>query len=64
MEISDIERGSAADEAFWSLDAPIMRGDLKPGYRLLPEDKLVEQWAVARNTLREAIRKLTGRGSW
>jgi DNA-binding GntR family transcriptional regulator len=50
-------REIVADE----LLAMIMRGDLKPGDRLL-EDRLAEQLGVSRNPVREAIRALESTG--
>jgi DNA-binding GntR family transcriptional regulator len=50
-------REIVADE----LLAMIMRGDLKPGERLL-EDRLAEQLGVSRNPVREAIRALESTG--
>ncbi|HET9600323.1 MAG TPA: GntR family transcriptional regulator [Acidimicrobiales bacterium] len=50
-------REIVADE----LLAMIMRGELKPGERLL-EDRLAEQLGVSRNPVREAIRALEATG--
>lgn len=50
-------REVVADE----LRAMIMRGDLKPGERLL-EDRLADRLGVSRNPVREAIRALEGTG--
>lgn len=62
MEVSSIRRMSAADEAFKALHDLIMSGQLKHGDRLPPQDELARQFGVSRNTVREAINKLTVMG--
>ncbi|MFZ5587164.1 MAG: FadR/GntR family transcriptional regulator [Thermodesulfobacteriota bacterium] len=62
MEIAAIKKRSAADEVFSILHGRIMAGELKPGDRLPPQDELARQLKVSRNTLREAIHKLTVMG--
>lgn len=62
MEIAAIKKRSAADEVFSTLHDRIMAGELKPGDRLPPQDELARQLKVSRNTLREAIHKLTVMG--
>ena len=49
---------SSSQRIFEVLRAEILRGDLAPGDRLLPERALAEVHGTNRNTLREAIRKL------
>ena len=49
---------SSPQRIFEALRAEILRGDLAPGDRLLPERVLAEAHDTNRNTLREAIRKL------
>ena len=39
-----------------------MRGDLKPGDKLLPERELAEQFGVSRTAVREAVKALSLRG--
>jgi GntR family transcriptional regulator, transcriptional repressor for pyruvate dehydrogenase complex len=62
MEISSIRRVSAADEAFKALHDMIMSGELKHGDKLPSQDKIAVQFGVSRNTIREAINKLTVMG--
>ena len=62
MEISGIKRISVSEEVFKILHERIISGDLKPGDKLPSQDKLSEQFAVSRNTIREAIYKLTVMG--
>ena len=59
MEVSAIKRTSAADEALKTLHDMIVSGRLKHGDRLPSQDRLAEQFGVSRNTIREAIYKLT-----
>ncbi|MFZ2447419.1 MAG: FadR/GntR family transcriptional regulator [Syntrophobacteraceae bacterium] len=59
MEVPSIRRTSAADEAFKTLHDMIVSGRLKQGDKLPSQDKLAEQFGVSRNTMREAINKLT-----
>lgn len=62
MELEAIRKRSAADVVFSSLHDRIVAGELKPGDRLPPQDELARQLNVSRNTLREAIHKLTVMG--
>lgn len=62
MEISSIRRLSAADEAFKALHDMIMSGQLIHGDKLPSQDKMALQFGVSRNTIREAINKLTVMG--
>ncbi|MCE5335592.1 MAG: FadR family transcriptional regulator [Desulfobacteraceae bacterium] len=62
MQVSSIRRMSAADEAFKALHDLIMSGQLKHGDKLPPQDELARQFGVSRNTVREAINKLTVMG--
>ena len=59
MELPSIKRISAVDEAFTKLHDLITSGQLKQGDRLPSQDRLAEQLGVSRNTIREAINKLT-----
>lgn len=58
MEIPVVKRVSATDETFRALHDMIIAGQLKPGDKLPPQDKLAQQFGVSRNTVREAINKL------
>jgi len=62
MQVATVKRVSAADETFRALHDMIMSGRLKPGEKLPPQDKLARQFGVSRNTVREAMNKLTVMG--
>jgi GntR family transcriptional repressor for pyruvate dehydrogenase complex len=59
---SGIRRLSAAEEVFKVLHEWIVSGKFKPGEHLPSQDQLARQLGVSRNTLREAIYKLTVMG--
>ncbi len=59
MEVPSIKRMSAADEAFKTLHDMITSGRLKQGDKLPSQDRLAEQFGLSRNTIREAINRLT-----
>lgn len=59
MDVPSIRRMSAADEAFKALHDMITSGRLKQGEKLPSQDRLAEQFGVSRNTIREAINRLT-----
>ncbi len=60
--MESIKRTRAADEVFRILHKWILSGRLKPGDKLPSQDELARQFSVSRNTLREAIYKLTVMG--
>lgn len=62
MNTTAIHRMSTSDEVFRVLHDRIVSGDLKPGDRLPPQNLLAKQLSVSRNTLREAVHKLTVMG--
>jgi GntR family transcriptional regulator, transcriptional repressor for pyruvate dehydrogenase complex len=62
LDIPTIHRMSTSDEVFRVLHNRIISGELKPGDRLPPQNLLAEQLSVSRNTVREAIHKLTVMG--
>jgi GntR family transcriptional regulator, transcriptional repressor for pyruvate dehydrogenase complex len=62
MDMTAIHKTSMVDEVFRVLHDHIVSGDLKPGDRLPTQSQLSEQLSVSRNTVREAIRKLTVMG--
>ena len=62
LAITHRKRISATDEVFGALHDRIMSGRLKPGDKLPPQDKLAQQFGFSRNTVREAINKLTVMG--
>lgn len=62
MNSAAVRRTSAADEIFHILHEQILSGKLKAGDKLPSQEKLAGQLGVSRNTLREAIYKLTVMG--
>lgn len=62
MVIAAIQKTSMVDEVFRVLHDLITSGDLKPGDRLPTQSQLSEQLSVSRNTVREAVHKLTVMG--
>jgi len=58
-DIAAIQKMSTADQVFRVLHDRIVSGNLKPGDRLPSQTHLAEQLSVSRNTVREAIHKLT-----
>jgi GntR family transcriptional repressor for pyruvate dehydrogenase complex len=62
METEKIERISVSEKILDILHSKIISGEFKPGDRLPSQDKLAEQYQVSRNTIREAINKLTVMG--
>jgi GntR family transcriptional regulator, transcriptional repressor for pyruvate dehydrogenase complex len=62
VEIATIKRMTAADETFRTLHDMIVSGQLKQGDKLPSQDSLAQQFAVSRNTVREAINKLSVMG--
>jgi GntR family transcriptional repressor for pyruvate dehydrogenase complex len=60
--LSEIRRLSATDEVFRILHEWIISKKLKPGEMLPSQDDLARRFGVSRNTLREAIYKLTAMG--
>jgi len=62
METRSVKRTSAADEIFHILHQQILSGELNKGDRLPSQDKLAKQLGVSRNTVREAVYKLTVMG--
>ena len=62
MEATKIERISVSEKILDILHSKIISGEFQPGDRLPSQDKLAEQYQVSRNTIREAINKLTVMG--
>ncbi|WP_338752759.1 FadR/GntR family transcriptional regulator [Bacillus sp. FJAT-52991] len=62
MNISKIKRVSLVDQVISQMEALIESGEWQVGDRIAPELELMEQFAVSRNTLREAIRSLVHAG--
>ncbi|GAA4529926.1 GntR family transcriptional regulator [Chelativorans composti] len=62
MEVAALEKSpSLSDRALERLTELIIRGDIKPGARI-QEAVLARQLGISRGPLREAIRRLEGRG--
>ncbi len=61
MSATALERTSTVDQLAALLRERILEGDLEPGRRLI-ERELVETYAVARHTLRAALRQLQADG--
>jgi len=59
MEVPSIKRTSATDETFKALHDMITSGELQHGDKLPSQDRLAEQFGVSRNTIREAVNRLT-----
>ena len=62
MEREKIKRISVSEKILDILHSKIISGEFKPGDRLPSQDKLAEQYQVSRNTIREAVNKLTVMG--
>jgi len=62
MNVEPITRSSAADKVLASLHEMIASGRFRPGEILPSQDDLARQLGVSRNTLREAIHKLSAMG--
>jgi GntR family transcriptional repressor for pyruvate dehydrogenase complex len=62
MKVEPIMKSSAANKVFVSLHEMIVSGQFRPGEILPSQDKLARQLCVSRNTLREAIHKLSAMG--
>ena len=62
MKVEPIRRSSAASKVFGSLYEMIVSGQFQPGEILPSQDEMAKQLGVSRNTLREAIHKLSAMG--
>lgn len=60
--VSVVQRTTAVEAVFAALQDMIGKGTLKPGDQLPSQDRLAEQFAVSRNTVREAVNKLAALG--
>ena len=58
MKNERIRRVSVSEEIFNILHKKIISGEFNPGDKLPSQDKLASQYAVSRNTIREAINRL------
>ncbi len=62
MVIQSIQKTSAVDKVFESLHEMIATGQFQRGQKLPSQDELAKQFGVSRNTLREAVNKLSAMG--
>jgi len=62
MVVKPIQKSSAAGKVFDILYDMIATGQFQPGQKLPSQDELAKQLGVSRNTLREAINKLSAMG--
>jgi GntR family transcriptional repressor for pyruvate dehydrogenase complex len=62
MDMNPIQKASATTQVFEALYEMIATGRYVRGQRLPPQDELAKQLGVSRNTLREAINKLSAMG--
>jgi GntR family transcriptional repressor for pyruvate dehydrogenase complex len=62
MTLSPIKKSSAATKVFETLHEMIATGRFQRGEKLPPQDELARQLGVSRNTLREAVNKLSTMG--
>jgi GntR family transcriptional regulator, transcriptional repressor for pyruvate dehydrogenase complex len=62
MNITPIQKSSAASKVFDALHEMIVAGKFKTGEKLPPQEELARQMGVSRNTLREAINRLSAMG--
>ena len=62
MDMNPIQKASATTQVFEVLYEMIATGRYVRGQKLPPQDELAKQLGVSRNTLREAINKLSAMG--
>ena len=62
MDVKPIQKASATTQVFEALYEMIATGRYARGQKLPPQDELAKQLGVSRNTLREAINKLSAMG--
>jgi GntR family transcriptional repressor for pyruvate dehydrogenase complex len=62
MNLSPIKKTSATTRVFEALHEMIATGRFPRGQKLPPQDELARQLGVSRNTLREAVNKLSAMG--
>lgn len=62
MNLKPIKKISTATKVFETLHEMIATGQLRRGEKLPPQDELARQLGVSRNTLREAVNKLSTMG--
>lgn len=62
MDVKPIQKASATTQVFEALHEMIATGRYARGQKLPPQDELAKQLGVSRNTLREAVNKLSAMG--
>ncbi len=62
MTIKKTSRSTLVEQVTEQIEQMIESGQWKVGEKIPPEPELMEQFAVSRNTLREAIRSLVHAG--
>ena len=62
MDVKPIQKASATTQVFEALYEMIATGRYVRGQKLPPQDELAKQLGVSRNTLREAVNKLSAMG--
>ncbi len=62
MVVTPIQKSSAAAKVFETLYEMIATGQFQRGQKLPSQDELAKQFGISRNTLREAINKLSAMG--
>jgi GntR family transcriptional repressor for pyruvate dehydrogenase complex len=62
MDVSPIQKASATAKVFEALYEMIATGRYQRGQKLPPQEELARQLGVSRNTLREAVNKLSTMG--
>ena len=62
MDVNPIQKSSAASKVFEALHEMIATGKFKKGEKLPPQEELARQFGVSRNTLREALNRLSAMG--
>lgn len=62
MKLSPIKPKRIADQVADQLRERILRGELNPGERIMPERELAAAFEVSRTSVREAINRLTAMG--
>jgi len=62
MKVNPIKKSSIASMVFEAIHEMIATGKLKSGDKLPPQEELARQFGVSRNTLREALNRLSAIG--
>lgn len=62
MQVKPIQKASTVSKVFEALYEMIASGQFRSGHKLPSQDDLARQFGVSRNTLREAVNKLSAMG--